>query len=120
MSEQQLHAAIVEYLALNEDPGEWVYFHPDNGAYRKSFAARRNAKARGVRAGVPDIILDIRGRIVYVEIKAPKGRANPAQKVWQTYTDLRCTPGHYFVVRSIHEMQDVLRRHHVNLRGVAA
>lgn len=119
MSEQAIHAAIVEYLMLNEDPGEWVFFHPDNGSYRKSFAARRNAKARGVRAGVPDLILDIRGRLVYVEIKVDKGKLNPAQSVWRTYADLRCTPGHYFVVRSIAEMQDVLQRHHVHLKATA-
>ena len=39
-----------------------------------------NLKVQGVLAGMPDLVVVLPGRTVWIEMKAPGGRVSPAQK----------------------------------------
>lgn len=91
-TEQALHAAIVAFLALNEDARTWCYFHANNGG-RLSPKQANAAKARGVRAGVPDLVLSVataayRG-VAWAEIKTARGTLSPEQVAWCGFAHIR-------------------------------
>lgn len=111
--EQPVHAAIVDYLALNESPAIWTYWHANNGG-RLSIRQAAAAKARGVRAGVPDLCLSVRGQIVWAEIKRPRGprggesnsRLSPAQVEWIGFASMRGE--RTFTLRSVADAEAML------------
>jgi hypothetical protein len=72
--EQELQKACVAYLrsCVPAPPVGPFWFAVPNGYYRTK-AEAGIAKAMGVRAGVPDLILIWRGRCIAIEFKAPKG-----------------------------------------------
>lgn len=76
--EYALHKAIVHYL---HQVMPWnLAFHPANGERRDMKTAVR-LKAMGVRPGVPDLVIPYgAGRMLWLEIKAPGGRASKAQR----------------------------------------
>lgn len=117
MSEQAVHAAIVSFLALNEDPSIWTYWHANNGAHLTGSQAAQ-AQARGVRAGVPDLVLAVRGRVAWAEIKAGRGRISPAQARWLAEARLRGEP--VYLLRSIKDAEDMLAALGVPLRARVA
>ena len=117
MTEQAVHAAIVSFLSLNEDPSIWVYWHANNGAHLTGAQAAQ-AQARGVRAGVPDLVLTVRGRVAWAEIKAGRGRLSDAQKAWLDHARRRGEP--VFVLRSIADAEAMLESLGVPLRARVA
>ncbi len=101
MSEQAIQKAIVEWLWLNEDPAVWDFFHvPMNP---KSPADGRRLKELGAKAGVSDLVLDLRGRIIYVEVKTATGKMSGPQNEWRKWAGRRLAA--YHVVRSVDDMQ---------------
>lgn len=63
--------------------GSLTFFHVPNGG-RRGKAEGAIFKAMGVRAGVADLVLLFpSGRCAFIEIKSPKGRLSPAQKVFR-------------------------------------
>ena len=60
---------------------------PDDAFWTASDPVARSAtagamrKRRGVRAGLPDVIIWYRGRTVAVELKSPYGQCRPAQRL---------------------------------------
>ena len=71
MTEDAVHAALVQHLKLRAAPGV-VWFHPANGGIRHIATAAR-MKRLGVRPGVPDLALIIAGRPYFLELKRAKG-----------------------------------------------
>lgn len=57
-------------------------------------------------AGFPDLVAIGRGRILFVEVKAPKGRLSPAQQVFRE--ECLANGGTYLVWRSASEAWDYL------------
>ena len=76
--EEMFQRAVARYLDLAL-PADAVWFHPPNGGAR-SKAEAGIFKAMGVKAGVPDLIIVYRGRVVAIELKSEHGRLSPAQK----------------------------------------
>jgi hypothetical protein len=64
VTEAELQAHILDLAALTG----WRVFHDHD--------SRRNP------AGLPDLILVRRGRLIFAELKTRKGRIRPAQKAW--------------------------------------
>ena len=77
MSEQALHLSVARYLDLAL-PGQTVFFHVPNGGSRNVIEATK-LKRMGTKAGVPDFCVIYRGRSIFIELKADKGRLSPAQ-----------------------------------------
>ena len=114
--EEALHRAVVDLLAIYENRGLLAFCHVSNGEWRHKATGGR-LKAMGVRPGVPDLLAWADGgRAFGIELKAGAGKLSPAQTFWHsTVTAL----GHrVYVVRSLDEMEAVLRAERVPAVGM--
>lgn len=69
-----------------------VYTHVPNETYTTSWNQKRNNRLKGVRAGVPDYIVVIKGLVVFLEMKRIKGGVvSPEQKEWLAAVDNKIT-----------------------------
>jgi hypothetical protein len=60
-----------------------VFSHIPNSTYTPSHAAKAKNKAMGVSKGVPDYLILLPGRVVFVELKRRHGgRVSPEQLEW--------------------------------------
>ena len=99
--ETPIHIAIVEYLRLVL-PDALIWHTPNGGKRSKREAAE--LKRMGVLAGVPDIAILTRfGVVLFIEVKAPKGRQSPEQVAFHDF----CIAAkvHYFVARSVDDVR---------------
>lgn len=72
LSEAQWQALVIREAML----AKWAYYHPpDNIPYKGN-------KKQNIVAGFPDLTLVRKDRLIFVELKAEKGRITEAQKVW--------------------------------------
>lgn len=79
--EDDIQQAVCNHLRVRALPGV-VFFAVPNGGRRNAREAGR-MKAAGVTPGVSDLILIARGKVFCLELKAPKGRASEAQRLFQ-------------------------------------
>jgi len=110
--EDRLHTYIWRILkfALPDDAVPQSFENRQNGVRE---GARR--KARGCRPGWPDIGVVYRGVTYYVEIKTPKGRLSPEQKM--RHTELRAAGARVGVCRSAEEVLAFLRESGIPMRA---
>lgn len=104
-TEAQIQKAIVEYLTLRNI----LFFSvPNELAGGNAGGRMRRFVAMGLRAGVSDLLVVLEGRVIFVEVKTPKGRLSEHQRFFRAkVTEL----GHrYEVVRSVCDMEKVLLR----------
>lgn len=70
-------------LYKSKHPGIKYIYHPANGRFR-SIAVAKKLRAEGVKSGVPDVVIPIRGRNgepgAYLEMKAEGGVVSEAQR----------------------------------------
>ena len=55
-------------------------------------------RRRGIRSGLADYLIVHRGRVIFIELKAPRGIASKAQK--QVYAEVMAAGGRYWLARS--------------------
>lgn len=92
--EHLLQTSIIQYLRLKKI----LVFAVPNGAKRNLFVAKQ-LKDEGVLAGVSDLIIVLKNKVVFVEIKTNKGRQQKTQKEFQKKVE---ELGHdYLIWRSI-------------------
>lgn len=76
--EDQLHQAVADLLdTILLPPAFWVTFPAGVGKLGRATAGRLRAK--GLKAGFPDLILIFNGRITGIELKTEDGRISKAQ-----------------------------------------
>jgi hypothetical protein len=110
--EYHLHCQIVAFLRLALD-GNTFFFHPPNGG-KRGLAEAKRFKAMGVAPGLPDIGIIDSGRILWLELKAGKGRLSPGQReCHELLARARCP---VMVVRSLDDAIEALQRAGVPLR----
>lgn len=83
-AEDQIQAALFEYLGKAFPSSARWFMHPPNGGQRNVIVAAQLKRA-GVRRGVPDLWFpQRRGGFcgLAMELKAPKGRVTPEQVEW--------------------------------------
>ncbi len=102
--EDDLHMAVAQFLdlALPEDACWTTVEH--GGKRGKAEAAR--LKAKGLRAGWPDILIIYRGRSITIELKAPAGVLSPKQKA--LHTRLTLAGALVYTARCIEEVEGFL------------
>lgn len=82
VSEHRLQTLVLQHLALRAVPDCFWFAIPNAG--RRSFAVASRMKAEGLRAGVADLCVMLSGgRVLWLELKAGKGRQSEAQKFFQ-------------------------------------
>ena len=102
--EEALHRAVAAFLDVALPEGAaWTTVEP--GGYRTK-AEAGIAKARGVKAGWPDVLVIFRGRAIFFELKGPKGRLSAAQTA--AHERLRLAGAVVYTVRSLDELAAVL------------
>lgn len=85
-------------------PGFLVFSVPNGGSRNAREAAILSAE--GVLPGVSDLIVVARGRVLFVEMKSPRGRQSRYQKEFQDRIEAL---GHeYRICHSVHEFMDTV------------
>jgi len=77
-AEEALHRQVAAVLSAYAAPGV-VWWHTPNGERRDPVTASK-LSAMGVRPGVPDIVIIVRGRTYGLELKSGEGRVSRAQE----------------------------------------
>ena len=112
MSEHQLQKSIVQYLNLVLPPDQRIVAVANNPRSRISGAFE---KARGMRAGVPDLFLT--GRVHgLIEVKSEQGRLSLPQQEWMYWC--QTAKVNYALVRSPEDVIAALKRWGVKTRDV--
>lgn len=114
-AEEALQRAVVQLLELYEQRDLLAYAHCPNGERRDRATAGR-LKAMGVRPGVPDLLVWVRGgRSIGIELKAGNGRLSDVQVLWKSTL---ASLGHrVYVCWSVDEVEAVLRLEGVPMVG---
>ena len=89
----------------------FYFFHPASEGKRTPWE-RAQFAINGGRAGVSDLIIVLQSEVVFVELKADKGRQSPVQKEFQTEIERR--NHRYLIWRSIDDaiqFAEAERRH---------
>ena len=60
--------------------GSYATLAEGNRGSRKGVVDGARRKAMGQLAGMPDLMIAVRGRVAFMEVKTPSGRVSPAQK----------------------------------------
>jgi len=84
LTEEQDQRLLVEWMDLMIGCGKDIkYTHIPNSTYTKSWNQKRKNKYMGVRAGFPDLVLIVNGRVLFIEMKRMKGSViSPEQDSW--------------------------------------
>jgi hypothetical protein len=112
--EHALQIAVAHMLQLVLDPERTWWSAIDHGVGKLGVVEATQRKKRGVKPGLPDIMLLVYGSwpcLIGIELKAGKGMATEAQRsVAMAWRNM----GHrYEIARSLEEVQDILARHRV-------
>ena len=114
MSEHRLQMAVASFLSATL-PRDCYWTSVDAGQGRMDVRAGQMRKARGVKAGVPDVLVCFRGMLYCIELKASKGRLSEAQHM--TIGQINEAGGKVEVCHSIEEVETALRAWDIPLRG---
>ncbi len=113
--EHSLQVAVAHMLTVVLDPNLTWWSSIDHGVGKLSPATAGIRQRRGVRQGIPDIlIMWADGKFAGIELKINKGTLSPAQIETQ---DAWIRLGHgYYVAKSLEEVQEILEYCRVPMR----
>lgn len=115
MTEAQIHQQVADFLALAIQPPAFFTTFPAGGGGK---ARGGQLKARGLKAGVPDILLIKHGQAHWIELKTDDGKVSPAQA--ETGALLMHAGCPLCVCRSVENVQAMLAQWGFALRARAA
>ena len=100
MKESDIQIEVVEWLKEQQKHYRFRYFYCVNEGKRKVWYLHKLVRM-GLKSGVPDLILEFpKGRMVYLEIKAEKGKLSETQQNWLKVSKVFHTP-HYVLYGSV-------------------
>jgi hypothetical protein len=103
--EEDLQREVVKFLAKSLC-GRSLVFHVPNGG-RRSFTEAKRFKSMGVLPGMVDLGVINDGRLIGLELKAPKGRVSDTQ-AW-CHARLRACGAPVFICRSLADVVAALK-----------
>jgi hypothetical protein len=103
--ERILHKQVADYLDLALPPSAFWWPTP-NASKRLPHQAANMKRAKEMRPGIPDIMICSRGRLICIELKAPKGRVSIEQEVVHAFLTL--SGAVVCVCRSLDDVIDLL------------
>ena len=107
MKESDIQIEVVEWLKSKQSDYRIRFFSIPNEGQRKVWFLNKLVRM-GLKSGVPDLILEFpKGRMVYLEIKAEKGKLSETQQNWLKVSNVFKTP-HYIIKGSVEANMDVL------------
>jgi hypothetical protein len=103
--ERALQCALIDHLAWRAPPDVWFSHFPSGG--RRNVIDGTILKRMGVRAGTPDLLFVVGGRLFGLELKnGTKGRLSEAQI--ETHAEMRRAGATIGVAGTIDEALDLL------------
>ena len=100
MKESDIQIEVVEWLKEQQKHYRFRFFYCVNQGKRKVWYLHKLVRM-GLKSGVPDLILEFpKGRMVYLEIKAEKGKLSETQQNWLKVSKVFHTP-HYVLYGSV-------------------
>ncbi len=99
--EQTLHLQVADYLRVALRPPVW-WSSIDHGAGKMTPASAGLRRARGVKSGIPDIIILWPNNKAGIELKALHGSLSPAQR--QTIKEWNAAGAYVAVCKSLDEV----------------
>jgi len=114
--EDALQRSIVEYLDWSL-PATAICFAVPNGGKRHRREAAR-LQGLGVKAGIPDLCVISAGTVLFFEVKAARGTLSFDQR--ERIQKLEYCGASVYVVRSVEQVETILRQHRVLLRATVA
>lgn len=110
ITEHELQKSIIQYcrlqnvLVFQTDIMDGLKFFSQNDPRRFNFISHH--KAMGYIKGQPDLVVCLKDKVLFVELKTAKGKQSKEQKEFQT----KCKELNldYYVVRNIEEMQKII------------
>ncbi len=103
MSENDLQVQVAQALHYALPPDAW-FTSIDHAT--KSEAEWQKKARRGVKAGVPDLVVLCRGKCVWIELKVGSNRPSDMQKL--VAGQILCAGHEWFVCWSLDEVVDAL------------
>ena len=116
MTEHRLQQAVSVYLTRALPP-DTFWTSVDAGQGRMDPIAGCRRRERGIKAGVPDLLLCWRGRLHGIELKFGKGTLSDNQVA--IANEILAAGGLWAMCRSVEEVEVVLRRWGLPLRATA-
>jgi len=105
--ESDLQIAIVRYLRTSNIP---VFSVPNEASGRvnskRGLSRISRLKAMGMTPGAPDLVAFFNGRVIFLELKAPRGRLSEHQKEMQALCAEHMVM--YYVIRSIDDLLEAI------------
>ena len=102
MLEKQIERSILDYLAWKN-----IFAFKVKDQVRMTRDGKPRRPDKYMIAGVSDIIVCHKGLTLFVEVKTVKGRQSVSQKKFEEF--VKESGNHYFIVRGIYDMREVLR-----------
>ena len=100
MKESDIQIEVVDWFKSKQSEYRFRIFSVPNEGQRKVWFLNKLVRM-GLKSGVPDLILEFpKGRIVYLEIKAEKGKLSETQQNWLKVSKVFHTP-HYVLYGSV-------------------
>ncbi len=107
VKEYDIHVAIVELLELLR-VFHFAIINELAGGGQGARIRMARSKKMGLRSGVSDLVAFPKGRVVFLEVKTPKGRLSKNQR---EFRDIVLALGlEYYVVRSVDEAALAVQR----------
>lgn len=106
MKESQIQSAIIDYLQVLENQGK-VFFQRMNttGLYNPTTKGFMRMP-KGVKKGMPDILVIQGGQVIGLEVKTETGRQSKEQRIMERR--FKDNGAEYHIVRSADDVIDLL------------
>jgi hypothetical protein len=105
-TEHSLQSSVALYLGLAAMGQNWWWTSIDHGVDITP-AQRKQLAARGIKSGIPDILIICYGVAYAIELKSPSGKQSKAQKV--VAAQLRMAGCSYAIARSLADVDTLLK-----------
>ena len=107
MKESDIQIDVVNWLKSKQSDYRMRFFSIPNDGQRKVWFLNKLVRM-GLKSGVPDLVIEFpQGRMVYLEIKAEKGKLSETQQNWLKVSNVFKTP-HYIIKGSLDANLSVL------------
>ena len=106
--ESRIQRTCVKWFRLTYREPNYLIFAVPNGGNRNAITGII-MKGEGVRAGIPDLIITTRQKVLFVEMKSTKGKQNPNQI--EVMNMLQSFGFDYAVCRSFDEFREYVIKH---------
>ena len=108
-NEDILQGQIVQWYSLEYGKKhDKCLFHCNNKAKNKIEGNRM--KAMGVKTGVPDLILVVNEKVIFIELKTQIGKQGKEQKIFET--QVKSLNQIYVIVRTLEEFKEICKKYY--------